>query len=130
MEIKARLKKPYEEEDRLNFLIEQNQKNGYTIKETEEELQAWGYTEKERKEQEKERIAQLSMTKLDFYKYALQPNGIDYAKLQEILHTSEEMNACWQLCERVYRGDEVLCKAVEKFLPEIDLDEIFKERGK
>ena len=84
---------------------------------------------KKKEQAEKERIAKLSMTKLDFYKHVLSPNGIDYNKLQEILHTSEEMNACWQLCERVYRGDEVLCKAVEKYLPEVNLDELFKEYG-
>lgn len=67
MEIKAKLDKPYTEEQRLNFIVEQNHTNGYEIRETEEELQAWGYTEEEEQEQEHERIQQLYMTRSDFF---------------------------------------------------------------
>ena len=42
MEIKARLSKPYTEEQRIDFIVTQNHQNSYEIKETEEELQAWG----------------------------------------------------------------------------------------
>ena len=55
MEIKATLQKPYEEKDRLDFIVEQNHQNGYEIKETEEALEAWGYTAEEIAEQEKQR---------------------------------------------------------------------------
>lgn len=54
MEIKATLQKPYEEKDRLDFIIEQNHKNGYEIKETETALEAWGLTAEEIAEKEKE----------------------------------------------------------------------------
>lgn len=54
MEIKATLQKPYEEKDRLDFIIEQNHKNGYEVKETETALEAWGYTAEEIAEQEKQ----------------------------------------------------------------------------
>ena len=47
MEIKAILKKPCLEEDRCNFYGEQSAKNGYEIRETEEEYQALGYTDEE-----------------------------------------------------------------------------------
>lgn len=47
MEIKATLEKPYEELDRLDFIVEYNHKLGYDIRETETELQAWGYTDEE-----------------------------------------------------------------------------------
>lgn len=47
MEIKAKLLKPYTEEQRLDFIVEQNHNKGYELKETEKELQAWGYTTKE-----------------------------------------------------------------------------------
>lgn len=47
MEIKAKLLKPYTEEQRLDFIVEQNHDKGYKLKETEKELQAWGYTTKE-----------------------------------------------------------------------------------
>jgi DNA-binding transcriptional MerR regulator len=53
MEIKAQLNKPYEEKQRLDFIVEQNHKNGYEIKETETALEAWGYTDEEIAEQEK-----------------------------------------------------------------------------
>ena len=35
MEIKAELKQPYTENERINFIVEQNHKNGYEIRETE-----------------------------------------------------------------------------------------------
>lgn len=47
MEIKAELLKPYTEEQRVEFIVEQNHKNGYEIRETETALEAWGYTEDE-----------------------------------------------------------------------------------
>lgn len=47
MEIKATLEKPYTENERLDFIVEQNHNNGYEIKETETALEAWGYTEEE-----------------------------------------------------------------------------------
>ena len=55
MEIKAELKKPYTEEQRINFIIEQNHKLGYEIRETEMALEAWGYTQKEIEEQDKQK---------------------------------------------------------------------------
>ena len=54
MEIKATLQKPYEEKDRLDFIVEQNHKNGYEVKETETALEAWGFTAEEIAEQEKQ----------------------------------------------------------------------------
>lgn len=83
---------------------------------------------REREEKEKQRRMSANMTKYDFYKKLLLPNGIDYDKLQQILHTSSEMNAAWQLCERVYREDEILIGAVKKFIPTVtdeDLDKLF-----
>ena len=47
MEIKATLQKPYTEKQRMDFIVEQNHKNGYEIRETETALEAWGYTEEE-----------------------------------------------------------------------------------
>lgn len=47
MEIKTILNKPYTEQQRLNFIVEQNHQNGYEIRETETALEAWGYTEEE-----------------------------------------------------------------------------------
>lgn len=47
MEIKATLNKPYTEQQRLNFVVEQNHQNGYEIRESETALEAWGKTEEE-----------------------------------------------------------------------------------
>lgn len=54
MEIKAILQKPCGTKEKMDFIVEQNHKNGYTIKETETVLEAWGYTEEEKQEQERE----------------------------------------------------------------------------
>ena len=64
MEIKATLNKPYTDKQRIDFIVEQNHTNGYEIKETEQVLEAWGYTAEEIAEQEnaaqkQELIAQL-----------------------------------------------------------------------
>ena len=67
MEIKAELKKPYTENERINFVVEQNHKLGYEIRETETALEAWGYTEEEKQQQRKEQIAKLSMTKREMF---------------------------------------------------------------
>lgn len=55
MEIKAKLDKPYTEEERINFIVENNHKLGYEIREAESAIEAWGYTQKEIEEQEKQR---------------------------------------------------------------------------
>ena len=47
MEIKSELKQPYTENERISFIVEQNHKLGYEIKETETALEAWGKTEDE-----------------------------------------------------------------------------------
>jgi len=54
MEIKAQLTKPYTEDDRLAFIVEQNHEKNYLIEDTENALLAWGYTQEEIAEQEKE----------------------------------------------------------------------------
>lgn len=67
MEIKATLNKPYTEEQKLHFIVQENHQNGYEIRETETALEAWGYTEEEKEEQEHERIQELFMTRSDFF---------------------------------------------------------------
>lgn len=54
MEIKAQLNKPYTEKEKENFIVIYNHKIGYEIKETDEALEAWGYTTEELMEQAKE----------------------------------------------------------------------------
>lgn len=71
MEIKAQLLKPYTEEQRIEFIVEQNHRNGYEIVETETSLDAMGYTEEEKAEQEKERISNLEITQEKFWNFML-----------------------------------------------------------
>lgn len=83
-------------------------------------------------EKEQLRIAKLHMTKLDFFKYVLKPNGITYTMLQELLHTDENLNATWQLCNHVYRGDETLNSFIFAKLPTLmpeQLTAIFEQYG-
>lgn len=54
MEVKTQLIKPYSEQQRLTFIVNQNHRLGYEIRETEQALEAWGYTEEEIEEQTKE----------------------------------------------------------------------------
>lgn len=55
MEFKNKLDKPYTEKQRMDFIVSQNHQLGYEIRETSEALEAWGYTEEEKQEQEKQR---------------------------------------------------------------------------
>lgn len=69
MEIKATLQKPYNEKQRMDFIVAQNHQHGYEIKETETALEAWGYADEEIAEQEKQAqkadlIAQLDVLDL------------------------------------------------------------------
>ena len=48
MEIKAELKQPYTENERIKFIVQQNHRNGYTIEETDKALIAWGKTDEEK----------------------------------------------------------------------------------
>lgn len=62
MEIKATLQKPYTDEQRLDFIVEQNHNNGYEIQESQNALEAWGLTDEEKAQQEKEkRIAAIKL---------------------------------------------------------------------
>lgn len=76
MEIKATLKKPYTEIERMSFVVSYNHQLGYEIKETETELQALGYTEEEIALQERERIAKLSLTKREVFLGLYQAKGV------------------------------------------------------
>ena len=54
MEIKAKLQKPFTDKQKADFIVENNHQHGYEIRETELALEAWGYTEEEKEEQQKQ----------------------------------------------------------------------------
>lgn len=74
MEIKSQLNKPYTEEQRLNFIIENNHKKGFEIKETEIALEAWGFDEAELLEQAK--IAKYNEANLKAKEYIDSGNAL------------------------------------------------------
>lgn len=76
MEIKATLKKPYTDIEKMSFVVSYNHQLGYEIKETETELQALGYTVEELILQDKERIAKLSLTKREVFLGLYQAKGV------------------------------------------------------
>ena len=85
MEIKNVLDKPYTEQQRLDFIVTNNHTLGYEIRETETALEAWGYTEEEKEEQEKARILELSMTRSDFFDGMIMAFGLDSKELRVIV---------------------------------------------
>ena len=89
MEIKSELKQPYTENERLDFIVEQNYKNGYEIKETENSLEAWGYTEEEKQEQEREFLNKLSMTRGDMFEAIILAFGKTKADIRSMIENVE-----------------------------------------
>ena len=126
MEIKYRLLKPYSENDRENFIVKHNHNQGYTINETETELQALGYTEEEIKEKEKERIYNLKCTKR-VLALMLQQLGISYSKLRELIASNEQAQLEWDLCVELERSNpllDIMGKQLE--LSSEQIDQMFK----
>lgn len=90
MEIKAQLNKPYTEEQRIDFIVENNHQQGYEIRETAEALQAWGLTaeeEAEQEEQERENNFKSSFFEIpNFGWFRRTPKG--YSSAVESLNTA------------------------------------------
>lgn len=85
MEIKTTLNKPYTEEQRLNFIVEQNHRNGYEIRETETALEAWGYTAEEIRAKETERIGNLHLTRGDVFRGLLMARQVTRAQIRALI---------------------------------------------
>lgn len=85
MEIKNKLNKPYTETQKLDFIVENNHNLGYEIKETETELQAWGYTEEERQEQEREQLDRLTLTPADVERALYKAKSMDFEDLKALI---------------------------------------------
>nr|DAP61842.1 MAG TPA: hypothetical protein [Caudoviricetes sp.] len=83
MEIKAQLEKPYTEEQRLQFIVDYNHKLGYALEETETHLNAMEYTEEELRQQERDRIDALCLTRSDVERAIYADKGMDFDDLIE-----------------------------------------------
>ena len=130
MEIKAILNKPYTDKQRMDFIVEQNHKLGYEIRETETALEAWGYTEEEVQKKEKEKISMLKLTKRVFA-LALQKLGITYTQLKELISTNEQAQLEWDLCVELERSNPLLDELAGKVgITAEQLDTIFMEANK
>ena len=90
MEIKASLGKPYSDEQRISFIVENNHNQGYEIRETETALQAWGYTDEEKEQQEAERIAQLHLTRGDVFRALLLARQVTRAQIRGLIEQMPE----------------------------------------
>ena len=97
MELKTKLIKPYTEEQKLNFIVEQNHNNGYEIRETETALEALGYTTEELEQQEITRIAQLSMTGADVERAIYQAKGIDFEDILTLVKSQENSGQAYNI---------------------------------
>lgn len=89
MEIKAELKQPYTEQERINFIVEQNHQKGCEIRETETSIEAWGYTEEEKQEQERKRLDNLSMTRGDVFEALILAKGLGKAQIRAMIEQAE-----------------------------------------
>ena len=79
MEIKATLRKPYTDEQRMDFIVINNHQNGYEIRETETALEAWGCTEEEQAELRQQEFLQDFFKVEGFGYYRRQPKGYQSA---------------------------------------------------
>ena len=89
MEIKSILNKPYTENQRMDFIVTQNHKLGYEIKETDSALEAWGYTEEEIQEQERKRLDNLSMTRGDVFEALILAKGLTKPQIRAMIENAE-----------------------------------------
>ena len=92
MEIKAELKKPYTNEQRIKFIVENNHKLGYKIEETETSLVAFGETEEEKQTKEKERIAMLNLTRADVERGIYKAKGMDFEDVIKLVTDIDKSN--------------------------------------
>lgn len=85
MEIKNVLEKPYTERQHDDFIVANR---GFEIRETADELQSWGYTEEEKKNQRQSEF-ERSFLETSLGNYRLQPKG--YANAQQSIDTVNAM---------------------------------------
>lgn len=89
MKIKAQLNKPYTENQKMDFIVQYNHNLGYKIEETDNTLEAWGYTEEEKQEQERERLDKLSMTRGDVFEALILAKGLMKPQIRAMIENAE-----------------------------------------
>ena len=128
MEIKSILEKPYTETDRLDFIVVQNHQLGYEIKETETELQAWGYTKEEIEQQERERLNMLSLTKREVFLALYRDKGITPDQLKVQVQDPEALIE-FEYATEYYRGNPLINQIGQMLgYTSDDLDYLFENK--
>jgi len=85
MQLVTKIDKPYTDEEKANFIVENNHNLGYEIRETENELQAWGFTEEEQAEQHRQYLDSLSLTPADVERALYQAKQMDFEDLKTMI---------------------------------------------
>lgn len=103
MEIKAKLIKPYTEQERMDFIVEQNHKLGYTIEEQADKIVALGKTQEEIEKEREERLNRLTCTALDIVAL-VKTLGLADTEILQFLNANPSIQLQLTLCKDVYCG--------------------------
>ena len=93
MEIKATLNKPYTDSQRLDFIVNENHRNGYEIRETDVALEAWGADDEEKLEQAK----QAKYNENEAIRDAFLVSGVEYKDILWDSDLEQKLNISVQL---------------------------------
>lgn len=105
---KARLKAPYLRIQYIDFIVENNHNKGYVIKtDNNGDIVAFAKDDEELKAIDKENIARLNMTRLDFVN-CLEKLGISWAALKALMAANPEVEKQLEMCSNVWRGNSLL----------------------
>lgn len=89
MKIIAEIKQPYSSNQRTNFIVKYNHQLGYEIRENDDAIQAWGYDDAEKQQQERERLNNLSMTRGDVFEALILAKGLGKAQIRAMIENAE-----------------------------------------
>lgn len=103
MEIKAELKKPCTESERISFIVEQNHKRRYIIKEQTDKIVALGKTQEEIAKEQEERLNHLTCTALDIATL-IKTLGLTDEEILQFLNANPSIQLQLTLCKDVYCG--------------------------
>ena len=103
MEIKATLQKPYTDKQRMDFIVEQNHKLGYTIEEQADKIVALGKTQEEIAKEQEERLNRLTCTALDIVTL-VKTLGLTDTEILQYLQANPSVQLQLTLCQNVYCG--------------------------
>lgn len=119
-EIKSKLSYPFEEKERLEFIVEQNRKKGYQIEKLEDgSLQAFEIvkTEEELAQEEQNRINHLTCTALDLITF-IKSLGLADEAILAYLQANPSVQLQLTFCKDVY------CGVVRQLCPIVLSDEL------